>query len=175
VVHYQSDDGEDENRGNDAHGVETVDTPFLDHIGLEVREESGAGETDLRGLQGEPILFGEGEDRDEGVAKDADDSDGDVDFAGVFGFVEANGREDSVATVIDRAAVKFFGDGAGRCGCGVLIVDAKGEGGVEDAGDGEQSNEKAHLNSYCKSSAGLRRVKLETGAEWGLTAQKPDE
>jgi hypothetical protein len=166
MIHYEGDDRKDENYRDDGHGIETVDTPLLDDVVLEVGKEGGAGKSDLRGLQGEPILFGERKDRDECVAEDADDGNGDVDFAGVLGFVEADGREDGVAAMVDGAAVKFFGDGAGRRSGGVLIVDAKCEGGVEDADDGEQSNEKAHVDSYCKSIAGLRRAKLVRRAEW---------
>ena len=145
VVEDEVCDGEDEDGGDDGEGVEAVDAPLFDDVGLEVGEEGGAGEADFGGLEGEPIPFGEGEDGDECVADHADDGDGDVGLAGVVGFVEGDGREDGVAAVVDGAAVEFFGDGAGGSVGGILIVDAEGKVGIEDAGDGEKSDEEAHV------------------------------
>jgi hypothetical protein len=161
MIHDQGDDGEREDGSDDGHGVEAVDAPFLDDVFLEEGEEGGAGEADFGGLQGEPIAFGEGEDGDERVADDADDGDGDVDLAGVLGFVEADGREDGVAAVVDCAAVEFFGDGAGRGGGGILVVDTEGERGIEDAGECEKSDEEAHVGFIVR--AWRREIRMGRG------------
>jgi hypothetical protein len=49
--------------------------------------------------------------------------------------------------MIDCAAVELFGDSAGRCLAGVLVVDAEGEDGVDETGEGEDADQVAHVLS----------------------------
>jgi len=153
MLKYQRDDGAGEDCGDDDLRPYAVDTPFLEDVGFHVAEECGEGEADFGGLQGEPEAIGEREDSYQGVADDAEDCDGDMDFMRGRIFVEAAGRERGEAGVVDGTTVPFFGDGAGWGCAGVLIVDAEGKGGVENTGDGEQSDEETHCFYF--SWAGL--------------------
>ena len=155
MVPEEDCDGEQQNCGHQGHGPEAVDAPFFDDVGLEVAEEGCAGEANLGDLKREPIPLAESEDRYKCVAEYAKDGDGKVDLTGVGCFVEPHGWELSIAAMIDRAAIESFGDSAGRSRRRILIMDAKREGGVEDAGECEESDKEAHV---CTIVRGLRRV-----------------
>ena len=145
MVPEEDCDSEQQNCGHQGHGPEAVDAPFFDDVGLEVAEEGCAGEADLCDLKGEPIPLAESEDHYKCVAEYAKDGDGKVDLTGVGCFVEPYGWELGVAAMIDRAAIESFSDGAGWGDGGVLIMDAQGKRGIEDAGKCEESDEEAHV------------------------------
>jgi hypothetical protein len=133
------DDGSDDNLRPDA-----VDAPFFDDVGLEVGEEGGAEEADAGEFEDDAQAAEQREDGDEAVADDSDGGDGDVQALGVGVFIEGTGGEDGVAAVVDGAAVELFGDGAGGGGTGVHVVDAEGQGAVDETGHGKQGDEVFH-------------------------------
>jgi hypothetical protein len=91
-------------------------------VGFDVAEVEGEAESDEGEEDSEPALAEKGEEGDGGVANDAEGGDGDA-------------EEDGVAAVVDDAAIPVGVDVAGLDAGGV--VDVQGEGGDDDAGDGE--------------------------------------
>ena len=128
--------GEEEDGGDDRLRPKAVDAPLLDDVGLEIGEHGGEEEADLGEEEEEAHAAEEGGQGHKAVADDAEGGNGNVELAAVGGFVKGAGREVGEAGVVDGAAVEALGNGAGRGGCGVLIVDAQGEDADVEAGDG---------------------------------------
>ncbi len=99
-------------------------------------------------MEDDPEATEEGEDGDDGVGGDAEDGDGNVLFRGGGIFVEAAGREDGEAAMVDGAAVPFAIHLAGRGLAGIHVVYFEGKDGDDETGKREQGNQKSHGPFY---------------------------
>ena len=139
--------GEQEDCGHKALRPNAIDTPLFHDKRFEIGEEAGAHEAKLRQVQDDPEAVEERKQRDEDVACYAEVGDGNVMFRS-GGLVEGTRWEVSEAAMVHSAAIPVLGDGAGRGGVGVHVVDAQGEDGDGKAGEREQGDEKPHICSF---------------------------
>jgi hypothetical protein len=147
----QSDKGDKSDQSDKSLGDDTVEAPDLEDVGFDVTEVKGEGESGDSKKESEPAAAEEGGEGDGGVSKNAGERDGkagpgcgavvDVGIAG-FAEVEEDAVEGGVGASVDPAAVPVGIDVAGLDTGGV--VDVEGEGGDQDAGEGEDDDQVSH-------------------------------
>ena len=140
----EGEEGGEHDGGDDGLRPKAVDAPLFDDVGLEIGEEAGSAKAYFSELEERPPPAEEGEQQHDGIGSDAGGGDGEVELFAVGRFVEGAGREDGETGMINGAAIPFFGDGAGRRGAGIHVVDAQGEDADDQAGEAKGCNDKAH-------------------------------
>ena len=128
---------------------DAIDTPFLQHEGLEVGKKGRKREADFRSLKRPPKLFRERQYCNQRVARNPEYGDGKMNLPSFRIFVKGSRRERSKTRVVHESAVPVLRHGAGWLGVPVLQMDAQSERRNDNAGNSEKSDQKAHDNLYC--------------------------
>jgi hypothetical protein len=153
-AHKECAEGEEQDRGDEALRPEAVDAPLLQDVGLEVAEEGGAEEADLRDLEEQPPASHQGQDGDESVADDAYGSYRDMRRAGLL--VEGFGGEDGETAVVNGSAVEALGDGAWGGEAGVHVVNVQRHRGDYDSCHCKQRDQILHGFDFTSTMQAVR-------------------